>query len=60
MMEQGHEIVAISMYRSTAAEIMNDSLLNSKENERLFWLEISCSGSTASIIFVMLMILTLQ
>ena len=80
LMEQGHSIIAVSMYRSSAVEIMNGLLLN----ERLFWLEVSvsdqtitdpteypttypatyppctCSGSTASIIFVMLIIFMLQ
>ena len=49
MMEQGHNIVAVSMYRSSAVEIMNDFL------EQPLYLEISNSGSITFILFVTLL-----
>ena len=46
MMEQGHDIVAISTYRSTAVEIMQELLsILQRDTERPFYLEISPSVS---------------
>ena len=49
MMEEGPYIVAVSMHRSSAVEIMNDFL------EQPLYLEISNSGSTTFILFVTLL-----
>ena len=53
MMEQGHDIVAISMYRSTAVEIMQGLLsILQRDTDRPFYLEISPSVSALEIFYV--------